>query len=335
MKKIAALIILVAVGVAIWFYCYPCPGEKKPAALTLFGNVEVTQVNPGFKAPGRIEEIMTDEGLTVNEGDVLAKIESAEFEKAVEQASSVLDEAQARLDEISAGSRKQEIAQASAVVAQARAELDKAEKDFKRADTLYKNGAISEQKFEDAQKGLDVAANVLKKAAQAHNLSAEGARKEAIQAAKARVGQAEAALSLASERLKDATLYSPVSGIILHRNMEPGEAAAVGAPVVSIGDLANPWVRVYVKEDKLNTVKIGQKANVTVDSYPGRVFEGTVSYIASEAEFTPKNIQTKEERVKLVFAMKVSVKNEKLELKPGMPADVTIPAVGPGAGGRG
>jgi len=335
MKKIAALLVLVAVAGAIWVYLYPCPGKKESATLTLFGNVEVREVDPGFKTAGRIAEIFTDEGRAVSEGDVLAKIESQELEKAVEQAIAVLEEAQARLDEISAGSRKQEIAQASAVVAQARAELDKADKDLKRADTLYKNGAISEQKFEDAQKGLDVAANVHQKAVQAHNLSVEGARKEAIQAAQARVGQAEAALSLASERLKDTTLYSPVSGIILHRNMEPGEAAGVGAPVVSIGDLKNPWVRVYVKEDKLNTVKIGQKASVSVDSYPGRVFEGTVSYIASEAEFTPKNIQTKEERVKLVFAMKVAVKNDALELKPGMPADVKLDAVRPGAGGRG
>lgn len=330
MKKIAALLVIVAVSVAIGIYLYACPSKKEPAALTLFGNVEVTEVDPGFKTAGRIAEILTDEGRAVNEGDVLAKLESAEHEKAVEQASAVLEEAQARLDEISAGSRKQEVAQAAASVAQAKAELDKADKEFQRADFLYNSGAISAQKLEDAKKGFDVATNVHKKAIQTHSLAVEGARKESIQAAKARVGQAEAALSLASERLKDVTLYSPVSGIILRRNMEPGEAAGVGAPVVTIGDLKNPWVRVYVKEDKLNTVKIGQKAFVSVDSYPGKVFEGTVSHIASEAEFTPKNIQTKEERVKLVFAMKVSVKNDGLELKPGMPADVRLDA-----GGRG
>ena len=335
MKKVALLLVLVAVAGAVWVYCYPGPDKDKSAGLTLFGNVEVREVAPGFKTAGRIAEILTDEGRVVSEGDVLAKIESAELEKAVEQAIAVLDEAQARLDEISAGSRKQDIAQASAVVAQAKAELDKADKELQRADFLYNSGAISAQKSEDAKKGFDVAFNSHKKADQAHSLAVEGARKETIRAAQARVGQAEAALSLASERLKDATLYSPVSGIILHRNMEPGEAAGVGAPVVSIGDLKNPWVRVYVKEDKLNTVKIGQKASVSVDSYPGRVFEGTVSHIASEAEFTPKNIQTKEERVKLVFAMKVSVKNDGLELKPGMPADVKLDAVWPGAGGRG
>jgi HlyD family secretion protein len=330
MKKFAAIFILLAVAGAILLYYYSCSGKKEPAALTLFGNVEVTQVDLGFKTAGRVAEIFTDEGRTVGEGDILAKLESSELEKALEQAMAVLDEAQARLDEVFAGSRRQDIAQASASVAQAKAELDRMDKELKRTAFLHDGGAISTQKLEEAQKGHDVAFNIHRKATEAHSLAVEGPRKESIMAAQARVRQAEAGLSLATERLKDATLYSPVSGITLRRNMEPGESAGVGAPALTIGDLKNPWVRVYVKEDKLNNVKIGQKAFVSVDSYPGRVFEGTISHISSEAEFTPKNIQTKEERVKLVFAMKVAVKNDGLELKPGMPADVRLDT-----GGRG
>ncbi|MBF0290582.1 MAG: efflux RND transporter periplasmic adaptor subunit [Nitrospinae bacterium] len=330
MKKFAVAFILLAVAAGLGFYYYSSNAAKETGALILFGNVEVTEVDLGFKAPGRIAEIFTDEGRRVSEGEMLAKLESAELEKTVEQAMAALDEALARLDEISAGSRKQDIAQASASIAQAKAELDKTEKELKRAVFLHDSGAISAQKLEEAQRGRDVSFNIHKKTVEAHSLAVEGPRKESIVAAKARVRQAEAALSLASERLKDATLYSPVSGITLRRNMEPGESAGVGAPVATIADLQHPWVRVYVKEDKLNTVKIGQRAFVTVDSYPGKVFEGTVSHIASEAEFTPKNIQTKEERVKLVFAMKVAVKNDGLELKPGMPADVRLDA-----GGRG
>lgn len=330
MKKFAVVLVLLAVAVGIGAYYYSCSAGKEPAGLTLFGNVEVTEVDLGFKTSGRVAEVLTDEGRTVNRGDILAKLESTELESSVAQAQAGLDEALARLREISAGSRKQEISQASASAAQAKAELDKAEKELKRAVFLHDSGAISAQKLEDAQKGRDVAFNLYRKSSEAHSLAVEGPRKESILAAQARVRQAEAALSLAGERLKDATLYSPVSGIALRRNMEPGESAGAGAPVVTIGDLANPWVRVYVKEDRLNTVKIGQKAFVSVDSYPGRVFEGTVSYISSEAEFTPKNIQTKEERVKLVFAVKVAVKNDGLELKPGMPADVRLDA-----GGRG
>lgn len=330
MKRFAALIVVLAVAGGIGAYYYSSSAGKEPSGLTLFGNVEVTEVDLGFKTPGRVAEVLTGEGLSVKKGDIMAKLESPDLESAVAQAQAGLDEAKERLREISAGSRRQEISQMAASVAQAGAELDKAEKELKRAVFLHDNGAISTQRLEDAQKARDVAFNLSRKAVEAHSLAVEGPRRESVLAAQARVRQAEAALSVANERLKDATLYSPVSGITLRRNMEPGESAGAGAPVVTIGDLANPWVRVYVKEDRLNTVKIGQKTFVTVDSYPGKVFEGTVSYIASEAEFTPKNIQTKEERVKLVFAVKVAVKNDGLELKPGMPADVRLDA-----GGRG
>jgi HlyD family secretion protein len=145
-----------------------------------------------------------------------------------------------------------------------------------------------------------------------------------IEAQESRVRQARAALAAAVEKLKDASMDAPASGIILRRNVEAGETVAPGVPVYTIGDLERPWVKVYVKEDKLGLVKLGQRAEVTVDSYPDKVYEGTVTYISSEAEFTPKNVQTREERVKLVFGAEVNVENPGGELKPGMPADVKI-----------
>jgi HlyD family secretion protein len=325
-KSIGLLVSLAVAGVAGAYYYSQMASKEAGAGLLLYGNVEVTEVDTGFKTPGRIEEILADEGSSVKKGDVMARLENVETESAVAQAEAALNEAQERLKEISLGSRKQEIAQASAVVEQAKAELDRAEKELKRAVFLQSNGAIPTQKLEDAQKVRDVAWNLHKKATEAFSLAVEGPRKESIAAAHARVQQLEAALSIAQERLNDTTLVSPVEGIVLRKNMEPGETAGAGSPVFTIGDLKNPWVRVYVKEDRLNSVKIGQKAAVMVDAYPGKVFEGTISYIASEAEFTPKNIQTKEERVKLVFAVKVAVKNDGMELKPGMPADVRLDA---------
>ena len=112
--------------------------------------------------------------------------------------------------------------------------------------------------------------------------------------------------------------------MVLRKNVEAGETVAAGTPIFTIGDLQNPWIKVYVKENKLGFVKLGQKAQVRTDSYPERSYEGTITYISSEAEFTPKNVQTQEERVKLVFGVKVSVRNQQEELKPGMPADVKI-----------
>jgi len=139
-----------------------------------------------------------------------------------------------------------------------------------------------------------------------------------------RVEQARAALNTSGEHFKDTVIYAPVSGVILRKNVEPGETVAQGTPVVTIGDLASPWIKVYVREDRLGLVKLGQKAKITVDTYKDRFYEGTVTYISSEAEFTPKSVQTQEERVKPVFGVKIRVKNEHDELKPGMPADVRI-----------
>jgi HlyD family secretion protein len=112
--------------------------------------------------------------------------------------------------------------------------------------------------------------------------------------------------------------------VVLRKNIEAGETVQAGVPIFTLGDLIEPWVKVYIKEENLGLVKLGQKVRITTDSYPGKAYDGIVSYISSEAEFTPKNVQTQEERVKLVFGVKVSVRNEQHELKPGMPADVKI-----------
>jgi HlyD family secretion protein len=163
---------------------------------------------------------------------------------------------------------------------------------------LFQSGAISTQQMDAARTAYDVAFS--------------------------QVQQSSAALRTSEVKLKDTVLYAPVSGVVLRKNIEAGETIAAGTPVFTIGDLENPWVKVYVKEDKLGLVKLGQQAQVKTDSYPGKVYEGTITYISSEAEFTPKNVQTQEERVKLVFGLKVSVKNLNDELKPSMPADVRI-----------
>ncbi len=191
-----------------------------------------------------------------------------------------------------------QVNQNRAAMRNAEATLDKARKDYERADELYKNGAISSQQMDAAKTANDVSLS--------------------------QVQQASAALRTSEVKLKDTVIYSPVSGVVLRKNVEEGETISAGTPVFTIGDLDNPWVKVYVQETKLGLVKLGQKAEIRTDSYPGKIYEGTVTYISSEAEFTPKNVQTQEERVKLVYGVKVSVKNVNDELKPSMPADVRI-----------
>lgn len=264
--SVAALVIVVIIMVV------SSRDSDNRDALVLYGNVEVTEVNVGFKISGRVVKLLSDEGRSVKKGERLARLDSAEYESVV--------------------------AQNQALLKNAEANLFKAQKDKERAELLFKNGAISPQQIDAERTAYDVAAALRQ--------------------------QAAAALSTSKARLRDTVLSAPVSGVILRRNVEEGETVTAGAAVFTISDLERPWVKVYVKEDRLGWVKLGQKAEVTVDSYPGKKYEGTVTFISSEAEFTPKNVQTREERVKLVFGVKVSVKNQNDELKPGMPADVRI-----------
>lgn len=322
-RKLLVAGIIVLIGVAV-FLISRFGGKQEQGVLTVSGNVEVTEVNMGFKTSGRVVDLLVEEGQKVKKGDKLAILDSAEIESQVAQYRAYLNETITRLQELKAGSRPQEIEQATANVKYAEAELSKAKKDHERAEVLYKNGAISAQQFDVAKKAFETAQSQHKKALEALSLVKEGPRREEIRAAENRVKQAEAALKASEERLKDTIIYAPVSGVIMRKNIELGETVAPGIPVYTIGDFENPWIKVYVKEDKLGLVKLGQKAEITTDSYPGKKYEGIVTYISSEAEFTPKNVQTQEERVKLVFGVKVSVKNINDELKPGMPADVRI-----------
>jgi len=188
--------------------------------------------------------------------------------------------------------------QSRASVQNAEAQLEKAKSDYERYTVLFKDGVISPQQMVAAKTSYEGATSQLQ--------------------------MNRAALRTAEVRLHDSVVYSPLDGVVLRKNVEQGETVSAGTPVFTVGDLANPWIKVYVKEDKLGFVKLGQKAEVSVDSFPGKKYEGEVTYISSEAEFTPKTVQTQEERVKLVFGVKVTVKNMNNELKPSMPADVKI-----------
>ena len=323
-KKLMILGAILLIGGASALIISRLDRKHEEGTLVVSGNVEVTEVNVGFKTPGRIVGLLVEEGAKINDKDKLAVLDSAELESQVVQARAFLNETTIRLGELKAGPRSQEVGLAKANQQQAEAELDKAGKDYERAKALYKKDAIAAQDLDAAKKGYEVAVARRQQAAEGLSLVREGPRKEEKAAAESRVRQAEAALKALSERLKDTVASSPVAGVVLRKNVENGEMVAAGVPVYTIGELGRPWIKVYVKEDKLGLIKLGQKAEVSVDSFPGKKYQGHVSFISSEAEFTPRNVQTQEERVKLVFGVKVSVININDELKPGMPADVKI-----------
>lgn len=258
--------------------------------------------------------------------------------------------AEAAWEDLLAGSREQEIRAAEATLTKAEVERDRLKLDYDRAKTLVEQNAIAREAFDRAKSAYEVALKQVDEAAEQLNLvkagfrehqiqqaeqafkraEAEytlvmkGPREEQIQQAEARFKQAEAAMRLAETRLGYAKLSCPLTGIVLSEHVEPGEYVAPGTPVVTVGNLEDVWLRAYINETDLGKVKHGQEVSVTTDTYPGKVYQGRISFIASEAEFTPKNVQTEKERVKLVYRIKIDVANPDMELKPGMPADAEI-----------
>ena len=298
--------------------------KPEEGVIAASGNVEVTDVNVGFTLSGRVVEMLAEEGQGVQKDDKLAALDSAELKNVVTQNKAALDEAIARLDDLKTGSRTQEIGGAAANVKVVEADLSRTKKDFARAENLYKQNLVPASQLDAARSVYNAALARHTQVLEQLSLVKEGPTKNAIQAAEFRVAQAQAAFQASQERLNNTVISAPMSGVILKKNVEIGEIVTSGLSIYTIGDLEHPWIKVYVKEAQLGLVKLGQQAQVTIDSYPGKIYEGTVTFISSEAEFTPKTIQTQEERVKLVFGVKVSVKNVNGELKPGMPADVKI-----------
>jgi HlyD family secretion protein len=266
-----------------------------------------------------------------------------------------LNSYQARLQELKNGSRPQEIQEAKAAVDSAQAENDRAKRDWDRAQTLYKNDDISTAQYDQYRSRWESSEAALKQSKERQSLVLAGPRSEQIEAAAAQVERARASLKMAESntleikrreqelplrraeiarakanltlmetQLAETTVHSPVDGVVLVKAADIGEVLAAGTTIITIGDIDHPWLRAYINQTDLGKVKLGMKVDVTTDSYPDKAYKGHVSFIASEAEFTPKQIQTKEERVKLVYRIKIDLDNPKHELKSNMPADAVL-----------
>ncbi len=226
--------------------------------------------------------------------------------------------------ELEAGSRPQEIKVAEAQVSAAEVEKKRLEIERNRARYLFSQKAISTEDHDRALAAYDVAVARYQQALEQCKLVKEGPRKEEIDQGRAKVKQAKASLDLAETRLSYAKIYSPLDGVVLSKNIEEGEYVAPGTPVVTVADMVNVWLRAYVDEMDLDRVKFGDTAEITTDSTSGKVYQGHVSFISEQSEFTPKTVQTEKERVKLVYRIKIDIRNPGMELKAGMPADAAI-----------
>ena len=294
--------------------------------MVLSGNIEVTDAQLGFKVPGRVVERLVSEGDRIKAGQLVARLDDAEQKEELAFRRAELAAAEAALAALEAGSRPQEIAAAEAALHSAEAERDRARLDFARQQELRGKDAIADRELEASQAGLKVAEARGSEAAERFKLVQAGPRSEDIAQGRARVEQARAAVALAETQVANTRLVSPLTGIVLSDSIEPGEYVSPGTPVATVADIAHVWLRAYVNQTDLGRIRLGQKIAVHTDTFPDKSYEGTVGFIASEAEFTPKTVQTTKERVKLVFRIKIDLANPDDELKPGMPADATIPA---------
>ena len=299
-------------------------GNRREHRLNLSGNIEVIQVEASFRVAGKVIERPVDEGQSVQAGQLLARLDARDLEQQVAMRQADAATARAALDAALAGSRKEEVEASKAALEQAQADLRRLDPDEARIRDLYQKGILSVRDYEASRASLEAAQGKVRQAEQQYALVRKGPRKEDIDQVRARFEQAQHALALARTQLGYATLTAPSAGVILSKNVEPMEYVSPGTAVVTMADLGQVWLRAYVEEADLGRVKVGQKASVTSDSFPGKRYEGHVAFIASEAEFTPKSVQTRKERTKLVYRIKIDIPNPAMELKPGMPVDAEI-----------
>lgn len=358
-KLIGVLFLLLAAAGGAAYYRFNRV-EVDTGRLFASGTIEATEVELAFNQSGLVEAVLFDEGDQVDKGREVARLDSRRLQRSLEEAQRAVAVAQAQLPLIEVSLKQAEgvarsrLAQAAAAVALAQARLeeaqagrtkagveqDRAGKDWARIDPLFRQGSATARQRDDSEAALEQARSSVAQAeanlAQARASLAQAradedlARAQALEpdrlrqelaVAGAQVAQAQAQAAVLERTLAETVITAPLSGRVISRNIEPGEVVSPGTGVLTIADLEHVWLRAYVPEFELGRIKLGQEVEVAVDSYPGRRFLGRLAFISDQAEFTPKAVQTKDERVKLVFRIKVELDNRELRLKPGMPAD--------------
>ncbi len=300
-----------------------CGGDDKKS-IEASGTIEATNITVSSKVNGEVKVLKVDEGARVNTGDTLVMIDHELLDLQYLQANAAKEQASAQYNLLKNGARSEDIKQSEEMLKQAEVNFNLAEKDKARMENLYGSKSITKKQYEDAIAKYVITQAQLNSARENFRKIKNFARPEELKQAAANVQRTEAAANLYKKNINDSYVVSPISGFVVKKFIEAGETVNPMSSLVKISDLSKVDLVIYVSEEELGFVKQGQKVNVTVDSFKDKVFSGTVVFISPEAEFTPKNIQTKDERTKLVFAVKIKIDNPAFELKPGMPADAEI-----------
>jgi HlyD family secretion protein len=318
-----------------------CRNASAPTEVRASGHVEATEIRLAPEVGGRVSELLVKEGDLVHTGDVILRLDPRDAQLTAERARAEKRQAEAQLRLLQAGSRREDIAQAQAQaqaardeIAAARAELTAAQSDLQRFEALLSANAGSRKQRDDALARRDVARERVQ-AAESRARAADhaaarlraGARAEEIEAARARVAATETSVATAEKLMSDTTLRSPITGVVTEKLVSVGEVVAPRAPVLVIADLVAVWADVFVDEPFIPRLRLSQPATVFTDA-GGPGIHGTVSYISPKAEFTPRNVQTAEERSQLVYRVRVSVVNTEGVLKQGMPVEAVLPLQG-------
>jgi HlyD family secretion protein len=320
---LAAIVMLISGSFATW----KLVTGAGDGSILVSGTIEATEAELGFQIPGRLDRVVAREGDRLTQGQEVAILDQAELlaERAVIQAE--MDADRALLTELVAGSRKEEVARARAILAVAVERREAARRDVQRLRALAEQSLISKQAFDQAETSLSVAEGEVARSTEELRLIEAGTRPERIAAQQATLAQSLSRLAKVDAQIAQSRVVAPFAGTVTVRHREPGEAIAPGTPVLTLQNLEDRWVRVYVPGDEVGRLSVGQCASIAADAFTDRTYVGTISYIASVAEFTPRNVQSTRDRVRLVYEVRVRIVGDRsVDLKPGLPGDVTFTA---------
>ena len=299
--------------------CAGCGKKQDEGRIVVSGHVEATDVRLSTKVAGRLLEMPLDEGSDVSAGQQLARIDTTDIELSLQQARAERDQAGAELRLRLAGARPEDVAELEAQVRGVEADLQGAQKDFERLQALLDRGSGTTKSRDDAATRRDMLLAKLASTRQALARTRAGSRAEEKDASRARLATAEARIAQLEQQHQDARVTAPLAGVVTEKLAEPGELLQAGAPLLVLTNLKDPWLTVYVGALDLPKLRLGQTAQVVTDD--GQAREGRLTFISPQAEFTPKNVQTRDERIKLVYKLKLSLPNDDGLFKPGMPAE--------------
>lgn len=328
-KKLIAVVLVVIAVVIIGFWLWKYNNKnQKDNVLTLYGNVDIRQVSLAFEQSGRIEKLLVQEGDKVKAGQLLATLNTNALQIQAKQAQAQLKAQQEVIVKQDVGARPEEISQAKAQLASAQAELDKTNKNLQRLQILVSSTdgrAISQQELDYAKSNKDSAEAAVRERQANLELIIKGARQEDREATKAQYEVTKANLDLINYNLTQAELKSPVKAVVRARLQEVGDMTTAQKAVYTLALTDPKWIRVYVNEQDLSSIKMGGTAQVIRDSDPNQPINGKIGYISSVAEFTPKTVQTEEIRTTLVYEVRVYVNDPNDQLKMGQPVTVKVP----------